>query len=199
MNINITPSPPQAQLSDDANEARAVVIYAGFWRRVGAHCLDLMILLPLVGLIMWFEGTFRLFRLYYFAPGLLFSLYYHVWLVRRYGGTPGKLLMKIRIARLDGSAVGYREAILRHSVVLVLSHLMAIALIIATLRISDAEYLPLSFLEQSAVLFALAPEWFTPVHRLLGLWGWSEFIVMLFNRRRRALHDFMAGTIVVRA
>jgi uncharacterized RDD family membrane protein YckC len=198
MNTNITASPPQALLSDDANEARAV-IYAGFWRRVGAHCLDLMILLMLGGLIAWFEGVFRLFRLYYFVPGLLFSLYYHVWLVRRYGGTPGKLIMKIRVARLDGSAVGYREAILRHSVVLVLSQLMAIALIIATLRISDADYLPLSFLERSAVLFALAPDWFTPVHRLLGLWGWSEFIVMLLNKRRRALHDFMAGTIVVRA
>ena len=29
------------------------------------------------------------------------------------------------------------------------------------------------------------------------LWTWSELIVMLFNQRRRALHDFIAGTVVI--
>ncbi len=29
------------------------------------------------------------------------------------------------------------------------------------------------------------------------LWTWSELIVMLFHRQHRALHDFMAGTVVV--
>ena len=33
---------------------------------------------------------------------------------------------------------------------------------------------------------------------LLQIWIWSELIVMLTNRRRRALHDFIAGTVVIR-
>ncbi len=31
----------------------------------------------------------------------------------------------------------------------------------------------------------------------LNVWIWSEVIVLLFNRRKRALHDFIAGTVVV--
>jgi uncharacterized RDD family membrane protein YckC len=29
-----------------------------------------------------------------------------------------------------------------------------------------------------------------------GIWGWSEIIVLLTNEKRRALHDFLAGTVV---
>jgi uncharacterized RDD family membrane protein YckC len=31
----------------------------------------------------------------------------------------------------------------------------------------------------------------------LTVWIWSEIIVLLFNRRKRALHDFIAGTVVI--
>jgi uncharacterized RDD family membrane protein YckC len=33
---------------------------------------------------------------------------------------------------------------------------------------------------------------------VLQVWIWIELIVMLTNRRRRALHDFIAGTVVIR-
>ena len=29
------------------------------------------------------------------------------------------------------------------------------------------------------------------------IWIWSEFVVLLFNRRKRAIHDFIAGTVVI--
>jgi len=29
------------------------------------------------------------------------------------------------------------------------------------------------------------------------VWYWSEIIVILFNKRNRALHDFLAGTVVI--
>ena len=32
----------------------------------------------------------------------------------------------------------------------------------------------------------------------MQLWTWSELIVMLTNRQRRALHDFIAGTVVIK-
>jgi hypothetical protein len=33
---------------------------------------------------------------------------------------------------------------------------------------------------------------------LMVAWTFSEVLVMLTNKRRRALHDFIAGTLVVR-
>lgn len=173
--------------------------YAGFWRRLCAHFIDILILLPIVAFGFWGNEVSRLFQLYYFLPGILFSLWYSVYLVERYGGTPGKLLMKIRIVRTDGTAVGRKEAFLRCSVYLLLSVLGQIALILAALQMSDELYHSLGFLKRAIETSARTPWWYSYVNVLLQVWVWSEFVTMLTNKKRRAIHDFMAGTVVVRA
>jgi uncharacterized RDD family membrane protein YckC len=62
---------------------------------------------------------------------------------------------------------------------------------------SDAEFHSLSFMQRSQRLIELAPPWFKPLQVVQQVWVWSEFIVLLTNRKRRALHDFIAGTVVV--
>lgn len=100
--------------------------YAGFWRRFAAFWMDLLVLLPLMVLAYFLEGSSRLYRLYWFFPGLLFELWYQVYLVVRYGGTPGKLILNIRIAMVDGSPVTPQAAVVRNAVVLVLAEVAAI-------------------------------------------------------------------------
>jgi uncharacterized RDD family membrane protein YckC len=173
--------------------------YAGFWRRFGAYWLDFIVLLPLVAFSMWGNGQSRLFNFYYFLPGALIGLLFHVYLVRRYGGTPGKLILKIKIARLDGNNVGYKEAILRYSVLFVLSTAMSIALISATMEMTDAEYLSLGWVERTQQMIKLAPNWYQILNVMMNIWIWGEFITMLTNKKRRAVHDFMAGTVVIRS
>jgi uncharacterized RDD family membrane protein YckC len=172
--------------------------YAGFWRRFGALWLDVIVLLPLTALIWWGEHRFRLFSLYYFIPGQLFKLFYDVYLVRRYGGTPGKRLLRISIRKTDGSPVGYREALLRYLPEAALAALVTIGMIYAEVSMNDATYAALGFGERAKQLTALAPAWYRPADIMLQIWIFSEVIVMLTNRRRRALHDFIAGTIVIR-
>jgi uncharacterized RDD family membrane protein YckC len=43
------------------------------------------------------------------------------------------------------------------------------------------------------------PKWLWWVTPLTTFWLYSQPVVMLFNRPCRALHDFMAGTVVIRA
>lgn len=192
-------SPPASRVEDaplpDSNEPMR---YAGFWQRFGAYWVDFLLFLPIIGLSLWMGQKTRLFNLYYFFPGLLIGLWFHVYLVKQYGGTPGKLLLKIRIARLDGTAVGYKEAVIRHSVLFVLTTFTSIGLIVATLNMPDSEYFSLGFQARTLKLAELAPRWYQPVTLLVNVWIWSEFIVMLLNKRRRAPHDFMAGTVVLR-
>lgn len=192
-------SPPGARVDDENSTiSTGAMQYAGFWRRFGAYWVDFLVFLPLIGLSFWLGEKTRLFNLYYFIPGLLIGLWFHVYLVKRYGGTPGKLALKIRIARLDGTAVGYKEAMIRYSVLFVLSALTSIGLIIGALNMSDTQYLSLGFQERTAKLVELAPRWYQPITILVNIWIWSEFIVMMTNKRRRAPHDFMAGTVVLR-
>jgi uncharacterized RDD family membrane protein YckC len=172
--------------------------YAGFWPRLGALLLDLLIMLPLTALVLWCSERYRLFNLYYFVPSVLFGLFYGVYLVRRFGGTPGKLIVGVRIRKVNGEAVGYREAFLRELPELILTTLTSIALLIPVLHMSDTEYHALSFMERAKRTVELAPSWYKPLQIVQNVWVWGELIVLLTNRKRRALHDFIAGTVVVR-
>jgi len=175
-----------------------LMIYAGFWRRFGAFWLDAVFLLPLTAIVIWLDSKYRLFLAYYFFPGLIFGLFYSVYLVRKFGGTPGKLILGIKISKLDGSPVTYREAILRYLPYFVLSVMTSIALIFAVFQISDSEYLSLSFINRTNRLVELTPSWYKPTQLIQNIWTWSEFFVLLTNRKRRAIHDFIAGTVVIK-
>lgn len=173
------------------------MIYGGFWRRFGALWLDFLVLLPLTALTWWANEHYRLFDLYYFVPGIAFGLFYSVYLVQRYGGTPGKLMAGLRIRKPNGTKIGYREAFLRYLPDTVLTAIMQLGLIYACLAISDAEYSSLTSIARYERLNAVAPWWYRPSTIALQIWVWSEFIVMMTNRKRRALHDFIAGTVVI--
>jgi uncharacterized RDD family membrane protein YckC len=161
--------------------------------------MDLVVMLPITGLVTWGGTHYRLFDLYYLLPGTLFDLFYSVYLVRRFGGTPGKLIVGIRIRKVDGTPIGYREAVLRYFPDFAFGLATSIALIIPPLHMSDTEYHSLSFIQLGEHLTALAPPWYKPVEWVQNVWVWSELIVLLTNRKRRALHDFIAGTVVVHA
>ncbi|MCZ7649451.1 MAG: RDD family protein [Planctomycetota bacterium] len=173
--------------------------YAGFWPRLGSLLLDLVVMSPLIVLSFWGTSQFRMFQVYYFLPAILFGLFYSVYLVRRFGGTPGKLIVGIRIRKPDGEPIGYREAFLRFLPDFILGTLMSIAFIIAVFHMTDAEYKSLAFLDRTKRILELVPSWYSPLHWIQTAWVWGELIVLLTNRKRRALHDFIAGTVVVHA
>ncbi len=171
--------------------------YAGFAPRLASLMLDFIVLLPLTALVFWASGHWRLFDVYYIVPGTLFGLFYSVYLVRRFGGTPGKLLVGIRIRKVDGEPVAYREAFLRYLVDFVLCLLMSIAMLFPVFHMTDAEYQSLSFMESAKRMTKLAPSWYRPLMWVYNVWVWGELIVLLTNRKKRAIHDFIAGTVVV--
>ena len=96
-------------------------IYAGFWIRFGSLLLDFVIIMPVIFLTLFLNGLSK--NAYYFTvlPGLLFHFWYNIYLVKRNGGTPGKLIAGIRVLKIDGTEVTWREAFLRQIVTLALT------------------------------------------------------------------------------
>jgi uncharacterized RDD family membrane protein YckC len=175
------------------------VRYAGFWRRFAALWLDLLVMSPLLLLVWWGDEHFRLFNLYYFLPSSVFGFFYSVYLVQRFGGTPGKRLMRLRIVRVNGDPVTYREALMRYIPEWLMSIGSSIALLIASLQLTDIQYFAASsYLERVHLIISAAPGWYEPLQTASNIWMWSEFIIMLTNKKRRALHDFIAGTVVIK-
>lgn len=190
---------PTAAVEDRRPDLPAGALeYAGFWRRFAAFWIDALIFLPASGMYYLFSDKSRMFLAYWFVPGLALGLLFNVYLVRRYGGTPGKLIMKTRIALVDGSPVTTRAAFLRHAVLFALGALSSLGLLMGSLQMSDDLYGSLGYIARTKMLTDLAPPWYLVVTILIQLWVWGEFVTMLFNKRRRAVHDFMAGTVVVR-
>jgi uncharacterized RDD family membrane protein YckC len=175
-------------------------VYAGFWPRLGAMLIDFLVWLPVVPLSMWAERQYRLFQVYSAVPLLVLSALYSMYLVARFGGTPGKLLLRLRITELDGRPVTARAAIVRHLPELTLSTLSTAALCMPLLAMSDAQYAEVAstIYDRTLYLRAHAPTWYRPVDVAGAIWMWGELLVLLTNHKRRALHDFLAGTVVVR-
>jgi len=196
--------PPRAALGEGESNpvtgrTHEALHYAGFWRRFCAYWIDATVLLPITGIAYLFGEKSRLFYLYWFIPGLLLGLFFHVYLVRRYGGTPGKLALKTRIALLDGSPVTTKAATLRYAVLFVLHALSSVGLLMSTLAMTDELYFSLGYIARLQKMVELAPRWYFTVSVLAQVWVWGEFVTMLFNKRRRSVHDYMAGTVVVRS
>ena len=172
--------------------------YAGFWPRLGAMLLDFLVLIPLLVVILWGQHHYRLFDVYYLLPRILIGLIFGVYLVQRFGGTPGKRMLGLRILRLNGETAGFKRAFVRYLPNFILDSIAAFAIAIPLLHISDHTYFALAAHHRYTNLEALAPARYRWVKLAFQIWVWSELLVLLTNKRRRALHDFIAGTIVVR-
>jgi uncharacterized RDD family membrane protein YckC len=102
----------------------------------------------------------------------------------------------IRVVTVSGAPILWREAALRFSVDIVLGFLQTSSSMVGLLRLPDPEYSSLSWSDRFQRLDQLSP-YSGPLLWLSNVWVWSEIVVLLFNKRRRALHDFIAGTVVV--
>ena len=174
--------------------------YAGFGKRFISALVDGLLFLPLLGLYFWLApqsrvAAFLLIPLNFLSYSI-YSIYFHA----RYGQTLGKMAAGIRVLKTDGQPIGFREALLRSSVELGLGVLTCAGNLVAIAAISDDVYSRLSsnpFFQRTYAIEERIPTWGRWAGNLSVYWSWSELIVLLFNRKRRALHDFIAGTIVV--
>lgn len=177
--------------------SEAGVTYAGFWRRVGALLVDGLVGIPLFGV------QFALFRrstsgavISLLVPGVMLALYPAVFHAR-WGQTIGKMATRIKVVRLGGAPIGVRAAFLRSSVDLVLWFMYTVLTAGALLSWAGPEWSSLTWIQQNEAL-STQSVMFGLYSWLSQIWLWSEVVVLLFNRKRRALHDFIAGTIVIR-
>lgn len=171
--------------------------YATFWQRFAAMWIDFFVLLPFMLLFGWLHANSKLMAYLVVVPQLIFFAGYHIYCHGRFGQTVGKYAMGIRLAQTNGEPITWRQAWLRNSVDLVFGMLSICSQTIALWSIDDAAYTEMTWIEQMQTIVQGEPAWLSWVGTASQIWIWSEVIVMLFNKNRRALHDFIAGTVVI--
>ncbi len=173
-------------------------IYAGFWIRVWAQILDTLFVLPVLFLTLYINGLGKNMYFYTLLPNLLFILWYNVYLPQKNGGTPGKTMAGITIIRLDGNYIRWKEAALLYVVVFSLSILNIIMISCNILKANDSVFMSLGWLKKSQYLMSLSPIFFKLTSWFTNLWFVGEYVVLLINKRKRSISDFIAGTVVVK-
>lgn len=172
------------------------MLYAAFWQRVSAGLVDFLLLLPLLLCMAPLETASPAVALLAYAVTYGAPYVYAVTLHATRGQTVGKRALGIRVVRLDGSPIGWRGALLRS--VIDLGALLALltGTALALVRVTFDAYRVHPWSERGALLEAEVP-WLAVASQVYAVYVLVELVVIVSNRRRRALHDFVAGTVVV--
>ena len=112
----------------------------------------------------------------------------------KYGQTIGKMITHVEIFDAKThNPIAFRHAVIRDGFpILVLIATLGYAAYCLTIGKTTIDHY---------VIGKFPPEVATDV-TILGMillvWYWAEIVTMLTNEKRRALHDFIAGTVVLR-
>jgi len=154
--------------------------YRTIWRRVGAYLIDLAVSFPAVVIGSKFyryaHGTNV--GIFWSALMLVFGLAYSIYFHGRYGATPGKSLMRCRVVAASGEGkISYGTAARREVPTFVL----------AVMRGVGDHWASFAVPPLAAVLTGAAM-----------CWTFADLFACVATKKRRALHDFIAGTVVVK-
>ncbi len=171
--------------------------YGTFGQRFAAMWIDFFVLLPLLVVQGLLNSISKGVALALVIPMAVAYVAYPIYCHGRFGQTVGKSLMGIRVVRTTGERIGWREAFMRSSVDVFFAALGIIGSFVALSSLNDADYLGVGWMQRAQNVAAHEPAWLAWTGTATNLWVWSEVVVILFNKRRRALHDFIAGTLVI--
>jgi len=163
--------------------------YRTFWPRLGAMFLDGAVLAPFAWFdqLIWNHTAHAVILLPWAVLYLLISVVYEVLFVAMYGQTLGKMACGVRIYDMSGKSVSVTQALLRQIVPI---------LAVPYFALIQAQNILGGHLANRALGDVL---WgFKTFFALMLGWLLLEIVTMLTNRKRRAVHDFIAGTVVIR-
>lgn len=183
---------------NEENNTHKVIRYAGFWVRLGALLVDGLVNLPLIFLYYYLFGLSWNTAVIIQIPYLFLWAAYNIYFLGRWGQTIGKMATHVKVTRLDGSPIGYKQAFLRHVVDLALTIIGKISFLVALFSVSRVNFEIAGWEARNALLRDASPYWGFWAEHALAIWILSEMIVLLFNKKKRALHDFIAGTVVIK-
>jgi len=165
--------------------------YNTFWPRVGAAFIDaIVIFIPLtilnyLILSVWqIKSTFFLF-LWFIFNSLAFFIY-SVLMHGFLGQTIGKMNFKIKVRDLSEAKLTMRQALLRDIIPIIL---IIIAIIFETPSIIQNDHY--YYNEQLRISTVI-------LKYLNYVWILIEVATMLLNEKRRAVHDYIAKSVVIK-
>ena len=150
----------------------------GFFKRLLACLIDGLVLSPIF--LIPYLLQIQVYNIKYFVLYVAITSLSHLYTILLpvfFGGTIGKIIMKIKIVNKNGSHINFNQSLIRWSPYII-SFILAIVLLLIPF--------------QSLI-------WYTVkgISSLFSYFVFLEAFVLIFNPDRRTIHDYMASTYVV--
>lgn len=174
-------------------------IYPGIGRRFLATIIEGIVWLPFLPFNIWIASLSPVMYLTAIAFEHLFFLWYLIYFHTRWGQSVGKMVMRIQVVRKTGSKIGWREAIWRYIPNIGMSIMMLIERTFSLIVYPDSYFgRGSNDVEIEKILSDPCFVIFVCSFVINFVWLSLDILTLLVNRKRRALHDYIAGTVVIR-
>lgn len=165
--------------------------YAGFWIRVGASFIDMVVYLPIMGLNMYNLYSLKSLPLQLLTTLIL--VVYKPFMEYRYGATLGKMAVKIKVIDKDSNGLSIQKAVIRNTFSLLGQ---ALSLVTGVLLFTNTEFLEATSMFEVA---ALQNTVMSPVpNYIVSVVYCISCLTVAFSATKQALHDMLAGTFCVK-
>ncbi|MEW9697777.1 RDD family protein [Paenibacillus sp. SI8] len=173
------------------NQISAEIQYIGFWKRVWMHIVDLIIIcVPAVLLYRFSLSTsIKIGSVFPFIVYWLLFCSFYVCMVVKFGGTPGKLISKARVVNKEGNYLHIGTATIRYILFFLYS-------IIMVMKLKEGIDLQVSSSDISHFLSTHKSN-ISSIGNFIGFITFVECLTVAFNSKKRAVHDYAAGSYVI--
>lgn len=176
--------------------------YVDFWPRVGAALLDSLIFFGPLGAVSWWIDSFNLSirwltPLPYLLDFLVLTFLPTLYFVMRWGGTPAKLILKMRIVDKHARYLGVGRFIRRDLLFCSFSVMQCTILFLFIQQIGRKLASTTSDQVSQAYTSYLGNFRLLIPMLILFLLLLADALVLALSDRSRALHDFIAGSYVI--
>ncbi len=162
-----------------------------FWRRVWAGAIDSMVFWPLFLIHNRIWTTLKdypVLLLFWFILSSIAIHIYDIVLHGLFGQTLGKMAVNVKVINVTGDKLSMSQAFRRDMVPLLF---FALSLAFDAPKILHGIY------PQNPAFVKFDFAFFLTFFTGMG-WFFAEVVTMLTNKRRRAIHDYIAGSVVVK-
>lgn len=167
--------------------------FAGFWLRVGASLIDFLVMAPIVALS--FYNLLSLKSLPTAIVCILAQPLYKIFMEGKYGATLGKMATHIKVVDMGYQQIDMNLAVKRYALYGISTLIGAITTILMFSAYGFEEMTDfMAFSTMQAKAAGVALNLLSQLSSLLVL---ISVIFVAFDTRKQALHDKLAGTLVI--
>ncbi len=166
------------------NSAKYKIITDRFY----AYFIDFLILASPIIIVEFFITTSNMSVEIVLISSLIYYFgthFYIIYLHTIYGQTLGKMAVKIKVVDISENKINWRQAILREIPYILFSIIWFGYEVFQIWNTGIEENVELTFFEIVIIVWMI-------------IWLFCELIVALSNEKRKSIHDYIAGTIVMK-